>query len=181
VHVPSHDTLPSSSSLDSPVDSKAGWLLKRDKKKFMVMSSERVFCLLKEGVLFYFTKQKTNPKNFETGLLFPEPWSPLLILCSDPDPDFIGQTDLAGTTCKMTIEATHRFGIEIACQNGSGQVIQLNAESHADQKHWSFPHPPPSLLTLSNPPCSEGMMLSWSTLRLQTTPCYELRAWRTMG
>jgi hypothetical protein len=36
----------------------------------------------------------------------------------------------------MTIEATHRFGIEITSQNGSGKVIQLNAESHADQKHW---------------------------------------------
>jgi hypothetical protein len=74
VHVPSHDTFSSSPSLPSPpdppaADCKAGWLLKRDKKKFMVMSSERVFCLLKGGVLFYFSKQKVDPKNSETGLL----------------------------------------------------------------------------------------------------------------
>jgi hypothetical protein len=39
----------------------------------------------------------------------------------------------------MTIEASHRFGIEIVCQGGGGsggQTIQLNADSHADQKHW---------------------------------------------
>ena len=41
----------------------------------------------------------------------------------------------------MTIEAAHRFGIEISCQSGGGVVIQLNAESHADQKHWSLPPP----------------------------------------
>lgn len=47
--------------------SKVGWLLKREKKKFLVMSSERVFCLLKGGVLYYFRAQKATPKDCEQG------------------------------------------------------------------------------------------------------------------
>lgn len=52
------------------------------------------------------------------------------------DNDYIESTDLAGATCKMTIDASHRFGIEVNCQSGNGQIIQFNAESHAEQKHW---------------------------------------------
>lgn len=89
---------------------------------------------------------------------FPSPTSPHPLALPPPDPDFIGQTDLAGASCKMTIEAAHRFGIEIACQSGGGVVIQLNAESHADQKHWSPPTPTPSGLTLLQPHRYDAIM-----------------------
>jgi hypothetical protein len=153
VHVPTQEsanTQPSrrsSGSIDlskATVVQKVGWLIKRERKKFLVVSSERVFCLLKGGVIFYFRAQKIDPKNYETGMTLPPASFPLALPAPQVliDPDYIGQTDLAGATCKMTIEATHRFGIEIVCQgsgaggSSGGQVIQFNAESHADQKHW---------------------------------------------
>jgi hypothetical protein len=78
VHVPTQEsanTEPSrrrsSGSIDlskATVVQKVGWLIKRERKKFLVVSSERVFCLLKGGVIFYFRAQKIDPKNYETGL-----------------------------------------------------------------------------------------------------------------
>lgn len=96
---------------------KVGWLQKRERKKFLVASTERVFCLLKGGVLYYFRVPKVDVKNPEK------------------DVDYLGETDLVGASCKMTIDSIHRFGIEVNCPNGNG-LIQFNAESHADQKHW---------------------------------------------
>lgn len=54
----------------------------------------------------------------------------------EKDNDYLGETDLVGATCKMTIEASHRFGIELNCQQTLGNILQFNAESHAEQKHW---------------------------------------------
>lgn len=46
---------------------KVGWLQKKEKKKFLVSSSERVFCLLKGGILYYFRSPRVDIKNIEKG------------------------------------------------------------------------------------------------------------------
>jgi len=92
-----------------------GWLMKKENK--LISSWEKVFCVLVDGILYYFNSARCDARGH--GL---------------PDSGYLGETDLAGASCKMKIDADQMHGIQITA--GNGDLIHLNADSHADQKHW---------------------------------------------
>ena len=47
--------------------SKVGWLQKRERKKFLVTSNERVYCLLKGGILYYYRAPRADINNNQQG------------------------------------------------------------------------------------------------------------------